>query len=265
MNRRVVDVQQPSSALDRLASGATPPLEWSDLADERDRIARDLHDIVVQRLFLVGLRMARSAGQHPEDSELTEILDDIDRSIADLRAVIYGLQRPRAIIGVESWRDRPVTAANESDGASSGLQIVDERADSLPSGVGQQMISRIVADLADLIGHRPELEIDGDIDGVDDGILGECAVVVRELLINALKHANSSQTLVSVSVAEERITVVVEDDGDGVRTLHPAQGGTGLRSLSERARRNGGAFRVEPRAPRGTRVRWSVPVRSRNE
>lgn len=243
-------VSSPSVALGRLAMRTDASSEtWSDLAEERDRIARDLHDVVVQRLFIVGLKLADSARRRSDDDELKAIVDDIDRSIADLRAVIFGLQRPQAIIGVD-----PVGTDSEPDGANSA-EVMTPR-----SGIGRHLIARILADLADLIGHRPQLDVSGDLDSVCDDLLTEAGVVVRELLINALKHAHSSQTWVSVEVSDGMITIVVEDDGDGIRTLHPAQGGTGLWSLTRRARRIGGDLLVQHRTPCGTRMSWSVPM-----
>lgn len=217
----------PSSALDRLADRSTSSL--ADLAEERDRIARDLHDHVVQRLFIVGLKLAGATQQCDLSGPLEEALAEIDSAIAEIRSVIYSLQRPRAVaIGGD--------------------------------GVVRAMIEHVIGDLVPVLGHQPVVNFDGPLDEVHDEVISEAAVVVRELLVNALKHADCHQTWVTATALGNWLSIEVADDGDGVRSLHPAQGGTGLRSLAQRARRNGGSFEVRPRDPSGTVVRWTVPV-----
>jgi signal transduction histidine kinase len=197
---------------------------YCDLADERDRIARDLHDRVVQRLFVVGLRLADAIERPDLRERAVALLDDIDESIAELRSSIYHLQRPN---GLENIR---------------------------------LSLTRLITEVAPILGHDPVLEIDGEIERVPAELLSEAGIVIRELLNNVLKHADCSQTWVWVVVEQEWLSVTVADDGNGARTLHPAQGGTGLRSLAERAKRNGGRFEVAARQPRGTLVSWAVPV-----
>lgn len=217
----------PSNALDRLADRSANCL--GDIAEERDRIARDLHDHVVQRLFIVGLKLAGATQHCALDEPIEQALAEIDAAITELRSVIFGLQRPRAV-------------------AAAG------------NGVVRELIERVVGDLVPVLGHRPVVHLDGPLDDVDDAVVSEAAVVVRELLVNALKHAGCQQTWVTATALGNWFSVEVADDGDGVRTLHPAQGGTGLRSLAQRAQRNGGSFEVRPRDPAGTVVRWTVPL-----
>lgn len=197
---------------------------YCDLADERDRIARDLHDRVVQRLFVVGLRMADAVERPDLRDRVVVLLEEIDESIAELRSAIYHLQR------------------------RNGLDDV------------HRSLERMVEEVSPMLGHRPVLELDGPLDDVGSELITEAGIVVRELLNNVLKHAGCSHTWVRVAVDQGWLNVLVSDDGNGARTLHPAQGGTGLRSLAERAKRNGGRFDVAARAPRGTVVRWAVPI-----
>lgn len=215
-----------------------------ELAEERDRIAHELHDVVVQRLFLIGLQVARIAAEHDHDG-YERILDELDQSIGDLRAVVFALRRPRAINGVTSHAD-----GHYADGQTSHSDDGD---------FGRQVITKVVTDLEPIVGCEPEVEFVGEFNDLPDELLTECGLVIRELIINAHKHANGTKIWIRISALMNSISIVVEDDGDGVRTLHPAQGGTGLRSLAQRAERNGGTFRVAARKPNGTAVRWTVP------
>jgi signal transduction histidine kinase len=197
---------------------------YCDLADERDRIARDLHDRVVQRLFVVGLRLADAVERPDMRDRVAVLVEEIDESIAELRSAIYHLQRPNGL------------------------------------GDVRRSLTRMVDEVVPILGHQPVLEMDGPLEQVGSELITEAGVVVRELLNNVLKHAGCSRTWVRVAVEQGWLTVMVSDDGNGARTLHPAQGGTGLRSLAERAQRNGGRFDVAARAPHGTVVRWAVPA-----
>ena len=229
--------------LDTWVSSATG-ISLQELAEERDRIARELHDVVVQRLFLIGLQIARIAAKH-EDRDCEHILDELDQSIGDLRAVVFALRRPRGINGVMSHQD-----AHELSGGTEEIEASD---------FGRDLIAKVIADLRPILGREIEAEFVGEFVDIPDELLTECGLVARELIINAHKHSNGTRIWIRISSLMNSLSIVVEDDGDGVRTLHPAQGGTGLRSLAQRAERNGGHFRVAARKPNGTAVRWTVP------
>lgn len=207
----------------------------SQLANERDRIARDLHDRVIQRLFAVGMELEAAAdllaGGVDVRTRLWQAVEDIDAAMSEIRSTVYTLHRPL------SNSPRPFD----------GLQATVEAT------------SR-------LLGHHPELTIAGPLSSVPIEIATEVTVVVRELLTNVIKHAESNASWVTVTVADDRVSVVVEDDGIGAELLAgsmpevTSSGGVGLRGLAERAGQLGGSTEVGPRAAGGTRVEWSVPL-----
>lgn len=199
------------------------------IANERDRIARDLHDRVIQRLFAVGMGLEAAAdllaGGADIRDRLWKAVEDIDASMSEIRTTIFTLHRP-AQLGA-----RPL----------------------------ESLLSTVEA-AGRLLGHDPELAVVGPLSNVPSGLLDELNSVVRELLTNVVKHARSQSSWVSVVVDDGRVTVTVEDDGTGVGSDARRRGGTGIRSLEERATNLGGTSEIEPRTPRGTIGRWSVPL-----
>jgi signal transduction histidine kinase len=193
------------------------------LLDDRDRIARDMHDHVIQRLFATGLSL-QSAGRlatHPVvQPRIEDAVDDIDAAIKEIRQAIYQLHRPL----------RPAETS--------------ERLDAL------------VRSFTEALGFSPGLEVEGPVDGLVPVVAADVLAVVREGLANAAKHAAAAHLDVRVTVDDESVCVVVSDDGQGV---DPERATGGLVNLAERAATRGGAFEILPEKPQGTRLRWSVP------
>jgi signal transduction histidine kinase len=222
-------------AMPAAAGGLLPDFEHAQLsihlANERARIARGLHDGVVQRLFAVGMELEATAELLSGGADIRERLwtavDDIEAAMTELRTTIFTLH-PHA-----PSRDRPLEAL-QATVESSGR----------------------------LLGHHPELMVTGPLSLVPLELLDEVVTVVRELLMNVVKHAGSTASWVTVVVEEEQVTVSVEDDGRGPDLSATGGGGTGLRSIAERAEQLGGRAEVEQRSPNGTRVGWTVPFRS---
>ncbi len=193
------------------------------LVRDRERIARDLHDLVIQRLFAIGLSLQGIGAQaQPELSEqLTEAVRDIDLTIFDIRSTIFGLERDRR---------------------SAGLR-----------GQVMEVISGIP-------GVDPELRMDGPIDlSVSKAIGGELLAVLGEALSNAARHSKAEHVQVSVRVAGDTLTLLVRDDGIG---FEPGGRRSGLRNMAERAEALRGTLTVEAAPDMGTLVEWRVPLGS---
>jgi signal transduction histidine kinase len=200
---------------------------------DRARIARDLHDHVIQRLFGAGLSLqAVSATVDPAASEAIETqIDVIDAAIKDIRSAIFALGSGDRR-GKKSFRDRI-------------LDVVAEVSDSWPMPVRVAFM--------------------GALDNVIAGRLDDDLVaVVRELLTNIAKHADAETASVVVQIVDDRVELTVSDDGVGI-----AEGvvRSGLANVTERARlRSGSCDIVSSRQPgqSGTVVHWRVPLEPSN-
>ncbi len=194
------------------------------VVDERDRIARDLHDNIIQRLFAAGLHLQAALGRPDQEQRLVGVIDEIDEAIKEIRTIIFTMHSLR------------------------GLDAGFEPA-----------VRLVLAESSRLLGHHPSLQQDGVLALVSDDIAGEAVDVIRELLTNVAKHAHASHSSVRVSVADRAFTVAVTDNGVGI---DPAAnpGGLGLDNLRERAERRGGAFCIAPSADGGSSATWTVPL-----
>lgn len=207
----------------QLASNQWHLRELDVLAD-RDRIARDLHDHVIQRLFGVGLglqgtyRRVASAdvARRISDSidQLHEIVNEIRTAIFDLHADTEGVPRLR------------------------------------------QRLHGAITELAGDGGPRTSVRLAGPLDLVPADLAEHAEAVVREAVSNAVRHATAANLSVVVSVRDD-LVVEVTDDGRGLPESIVYRG---LGNLRRRAERVGGTFSVEHVAPTGTRLRWSAPL-----
>jgi signal transduction histidine kinase len=193
--------------------------------EDRDRIARDLHDLVIQRLFATGLQlqsMSRFA-QKPEIQErITALTDDLDTTIRDIRATIFELQhRP----------DRN-----------------DVRAD----------IRSLAREYVSSFGFAPRVDLRGPLDSaIPAEVRPQLLAVIREALSNAARHAKASAVQVSVTVVGGELLAVMTDDGVGIGQIDRE---SGLRNIRERAHRLGGSLDLRSNDPQGTVVDWRVPL-----
>jgi signal transduction histidine kinase len=196
---------------------------------DRERIAMDLHDTVIQQLFAIGLSL-EATSRRVEDEEVQRrihlAVEDLDGTIKRIRSTIFSLGEG-AHGQAEGLRQRVMT-------------LVDEMEASLPA--------------------RPSVEFEGPVDTrVPREEADEVISVLRELLSNVARHAHASTVMVSVAVGPE---LVVRVDDDGVGPPGPdalAAGGLGLGNLSRRAARRSGTFSLEPRPGGGTTAEWTVP------
>ncbi|MEU3457161.1 GAF domain-containing protein [Micromonospora sp. NPDC006766] len=192
--------------------------------EDRERIARDLHDVVIQRLFATGLQLQSTAPMNarPEVAKrINAAVDDLDATIRDIRRTIFELRTPMSAALRTEIRDAIELAAES-------------------------------------LGYRPHLDLVGPIDSaVPDGLRPELTAVLREALSNAVRHAQADRVSVTVKVDAGWVTVTVSDDGVG---CDPEAARSGLVNLRERAERLGGEFQLSRVRPHGTEVRWSVPL-----
>jgi signal transduction histidine kinase len=200
------------------------------LLEDRDRIARDLHDLAIQRLFATGMTLQSSLRfiDHPEAGErIMRAVDDLDETIKIIRSTIFGLRVKEAERKRLSLRARAVTTVESA---------------------------------ARTLGFTPSLRMEGLIDtDVPQTVAEDVLAVLEEGLSNVARHAQASAAEISLTVASGQLTVTVADDGIGL----PDQGRrSGLRNLAERAAQRGGQMTSAPREGGGTRLVWKVPLSS---
>jgi signal transduction histidine kinase len=192
--------------------------------EDRERIARDLHDVVIQWLFATGLQLESAAplAVRPEVSaKIGSAVDDLDSTIRDIRRAIFELRAPVAAPLRTQIRD-----------------LIDAAALTLR--------------------FRPRLDLRGPVDSaVPDDLRPDLLAVLQEALSNAARHADASGVDVALTVVDGCLTVAVADDGVGIAG-HTHRGG--LVNLRERAERHGGELVVTTGEPHGTALRWSVPL-----
>lgn len=192
--------------------------------EDRDRIGRDLHDIVIQRLFAIGLGL-QGALRRVDDPDLTARLDraveEIDDTIKDIRRTIFEL------------------------GAMS-------RSDDLQSEVTQ-----LVERAAGAMKVRPTLAFEGPVRlRIPEDVGRDLVAVLAEALANAARHAEATEVGVLVSAGSEAL-LRVTDNGRGIGSDVVE---SGLANMRRRAEKYGGQCRVAPGEAAGTVVEWSVPL-----
>ncbi|WP_428956751.1 sensor histidine kinase [Streptomyces sp. cg35] len=205
--------------------------EQMSLLEDRDRIARDLHDLAIQRLFATGmtLQSAQRFVQHPEAAErLMRAVDDLDTTIKIIRSTIFGLREQEA----------PQTAA--------GLRM---------------RTVRVIEDAARVLGFTPALRMEGLIDVDVPAPVGDDVVaVLGEALTNVARHARATSAEVALVVRGRALTLTVEDNGVGIPDT-PDGHRSGLANLAARARGRGGTLTTTAREAGGTRLEWQVPLK----
>ncbi|WP_307841534.1 sensor histidine kinase [Streptomyces endocoffeicus] len=197
--------------------------------NDRDRIARDLHDLVIQRLFAGALTLQSTLGRladRPQvGARVQRVVDDLDDTIKVIRSTIYSLG--------EQERSR-------SEGLRARLVAAMERA-------------------AEALGFAPALRMTGLLDtNVPAGHAEHMLAVAGEALSNAARHAQATAVDVSVDVTDTALRLKVADNGHG---LDPAvTRRSGLANLQQRAEELGGSFSLRPNEPGGTVVEWAAPL-----
>ena len=238
VGRRPGSMPLPHAAVEMVGSFAAQAGVALELADarrdaeqvtvlqDRERIARDLHDLVIQRLYATGMSLqgAMPLIHRPEVADrVSRAVDALDDTIGDIRSAIFALQT-RHDIKQASLREQV-------------LQIIDE--------------------MTGPLGFAPSLSLTGDLsERVPDDIAGNMLGALRESLSNAARHAEASRIDVLVEVGSE-VVLVVRDNGIGLRDVTRR---SGLANLAERAEQLGGTLKVGAADGSGTELHWQVPL-----
>ena len=198
-----------------------------DVYEDRDRIARDLHDHVIQRVFAAGLALQAVLPRVSDPQvhgRIQSVVRQLDDTVRDIRTTIFDLQTTDTVDSGGSLRRRL-------------LDIVTETADGI---------------------LQPTVRMSGAVDSLVTGELAaDVEAVVREGMSNAARHSGAGHVTVTLDVADE-VVVEILDDGHGI---DPRAARSGLRNLEQRARQHGGEVVVEALPEGGTRLRWSARLR----
>ena len=196
--------------------------------EDRERIARDLHDTVIQRLFATGL-MLQGLAVRTSDADAAESLqravDDLDETVRHIRTTVFELQRPR-----------------------------------IPGRSTRQEILDLVAEIIDDDDLVPTVTFRGPVDlSTSDESADQLMVVVREALTNVVRHGRARNVSIEVTASED-LRLSIRDDGCGLPDR--VEPGNGLRNMRWRAEDLGGTFEIGTRADGldGTELRWTVPL-----
>jgi signal transduction histidine kinase len=196
--------------------------------EDRGRIARDLHDRVIQRIYAVGMSLAGAArlDDLPQVHDRVEhAVDALDSTITEIRTAIFELGDT-----------------------------------SLPGGLRDAVV-QLADELTPMLGSRPEVRFVGPLDNtVPTRVADHILAVVREALTNAAKHAGASRCSVEISVDDDLVLVEIIDNGRGLEIDPAGAVGHGLMNLRNRAEKLSGTFEILSIETGGTRLSWSAPV-----
>ncbi|HKU11817.1 MAG TPA: GAF domain-containing protein [Sinomonas sp.] len=192
---------------------------------DRDRIAQDLHDLVIQRLFAAGLRiqaLRRFTTGPAADARIGEVTAELDASIRELRNTIYSL----------GTRD------------STALETFSRKfLDTLRKALHE----------ADL---KPHIDLTGIVDDIPSPIARQVLAVLSEAASNAVRHSHAANLTVSVVLENGNLELLVKDDGQGFEDPSRI---SGLANMQQRAQALGGSCTIKSAQGRGTAVRWRIP------
>ncbi|MBV1778989.1 sensor histidine kinase [Paeniglutamicibacter sp. ABSL32-1] len=196
------------------------------LYTDRDRIAQDLHDVVIQRLFAAGLNV-QSLGRFINDPQglarIHNITDELDATIKELRETIYSLK----------------AYAGETELLSS-------------------RIVNAIREVSKPLSFTPRIVLSGPLDSqVPLNVVQNLLAVVTEGVSNAVRHSQADEIDVAVTMDDSNLSITVEDNGRGI--VEPAKS-SGLENLETRALKFNGVFQIESGTGQGTRLSWSIPL-----
>jgi PAS domain S-box-containing protein len=218
------DVDYPVATIRDVSDRQESAAQMAMLQD-RERIARDLHDMVIQRLFAAGMNLqaVQATAQPPMVADrIAATINELDDTIHELRAAIFQL-------GQHSER-RTLSAQI--------IELVHERARHL--------------------GFEPTLRLIGDIDTLPDFLADQLVATTTEGLSNVVRHANATAAEIHIERIDDAVSLRISDNGVGLPD-EPKRSG-GLSNMMWRAAELGGTCTVSPNQPAGTRLAWNVPV-----
>jgi signal transduction histidine kinase len=193
--------------------------------EDRDRIARDLHDLVIQRLYATGMSLQGTISliTAPEAADrVSRAVDSLDETISEIRTSIFALQG---------------------------------RYQAKPPGLRTRILA-IADEITGLLGFPPELRFEGRLDDVPDDVSEHLLGALREALSNAARHSGASSVAVTVGAGAD-LSLTVRDNGSGMKDLARR---SGLANLEQRAAKLGGTFLIGPAQGGGTELDWRVPL-----
>jgi signal transduction histidine kinase len=197
--------------------------------EDRDRIAMDLHDTVIQQLFAIGLGLQGTARMihEPEAAQRLQVaVDDLDETIKQIRSTIFAL----------------------------GTRVTT------PTTGTRDQVLAVVAEASRSLATEPHVRLEGPIGtALSDEQADDLLAALRELLTNVGRHAGARDVRVAVEATADQVTLTVEDDGVGPPAAGTPTGGRGLVNLMTRARRLGGTFDLRPREGGGSVAVWRIP------
>jgi signal transduction histidine kinase len=207
------------------------------LVDDRARIARDLHDTVIQRLFATGLSLQGTAALIPTDpvravDRVEAAVDDLDVTVKQIRSAIFGLE------------DRGA----EAEGYAAGVR---------------SRVLDLVREARPLLAQEPTVLFEGPVDAsTPDELVPDLLATLREALSNVGRHAHATHVEVQLAVSGGELVLSVRDDGTGPPGPDVARG-RGLANMTARADRRGGTLDLRPGDQAGTALTWRVPLSRR--
>lgn len=200
--------------------------EQPALVGERERIGRDLHDVVLQHLYGMGLSAQAIASQAEPHiaTKLEAVVDDIDRIISEVRTIVFTLG--------------PVGRRG---------------------ALGQELAD-VMAQASRVLGFTPSLRVEGPVDSVlSDEVRTEMVASMREALGNVARHAKASKATVLVEIVDEQVVMTVTDNGSGPPVdANQVRSGHGLNNLMSRAATYGGTCELLPAEGQGAVLRWTA-------
>lgn len=209
------------------ATRAEQELRRMEMVEERERIAKELHDGVIQSLFAVGLGLQNTAalvGDTRLADRIQQYVTEIDRVIGDVRSYIFGL-RPSVL---------------------------------MPGNL-MNTIEQLAHEMQERTGVTVVTEVDNTLEAELSGVAGQIAHIVREALSNIGRHAEAATCRITIRREGENAVVEVDDDGQGF-DIEQAHRGMGMGNLAERAASIHGALNVESEPGHGTLIRLNIPL-----
>jgi signal transduction histidine kinase len=199
------------------------------LLEDRERIAMDLHDTVIQQIFATGMSLqatVRMTDQPEVARRIQASVEDLDATIRQIRSSIFAL-----------------SATGQAAAPSVRARVLE-----------------VITDAARVLPAEPHVEFVGPVDTVvGEPVADELLVSLREMLSNVARHAQATKVEVNVMVEDGCVSLTVRDDGVGLPSVRAGQG-RGLENLTARARHLAGTFEVGASAERGTVAVWTVPL-----
>jgi len=193
--------------------------------EDRDRIARDLHDLVIQRLYASGMKLQGTIpmiDRAPVQERVSSVVDDLDTTIKDIRQAIFALQaRGKAAPGLPDKIMDVIEEMTGPMGMTASLRLTGQLDKGIPADVGEDMLHAL-----------------------------------REALSNAARHGKATSVEVNIG-ADREFCLLVRDNGTGITDTSRR---SGLANLAQRAQQHGGTLAVRPASNGGTELQWRVPL-----